>query len=331
MTVLFDHPSPFMLAHGGFQVQIEATKRALEQIGVKVEWLRWWDDSQVGDVIHFFGSAPVSYLLQAKGKGIPVVMTSLFSETCNRSELRLRLQGALVQSILRLPVGAGIKRQLTWSTFSLCTHNVVGSHAERNVLETVYKIDSERISEVPLGLDEAYFNLPSTPRGEGPLIYVGAINAQKNCVPLARLAHAAKTPILFVGKPHTEDLYWNEFRSLVDGTYVLHEPHVSDRQQLIALQRAARGFVLVSEFENWSLAAHEAAACGLPLLLRRQSWAVERFAGHACFFDAWGSFEAVEELRNFYDASLNLPAPRVALYSWRQVAELLRELYRDIV
>ena len=33
MKVLFDHPNPFMLAHGGFQIQIEQTKKAPERIG----------------------------------------------------------------------------------------------------------------------------------------------------------------------------------------------------------------------------------------------------------------------------------------------------------
>ena len=46
MKVLFDHPNPFLLAHGGFQTQIVQTKVALERIGVEVDWLRWWDDEQ---------------------------------------------------------------------------------------------------------------------------------------------------------------------------------------------------------------------------------------------------------------------------------------------
>lgn len=46
MKVLFDHSFPFALAHGGFQIQIEQTKAALESLGVSVDYLRWWDDSQ---------------------------------------------------------------------------------------------------------------------------------------------------------------------------------------------------------------------------------------------------------------------------------------------
>jgi hypothetical protein len=34
MKILFDHPNPFLLAHGGFQIQIEQTQKALEGIGI---------------------------------------------------------------------------------------------------------------------------------------------------------------------------------------------------------------------------------------------------------------------------------------------------------
>ena len=57
MRVLFDHNEPFLLAHGGLQVQIEQTKAALEAAGLEAEYLRWWDDEQQGDLIH--SGAPI--------------------------------------------------------------------------------------------------------------------------------------------------------------------------------------------------------------------------------------------------------------------------------
>ena len=40
MKIIFDSPTPVMLAHGGAQIQIEKTKSALESLGVSVEYLR---------------------------------------------------------------------------------------------------------------------------------------------------------------------------------------------------------------------------------------------------------------------------------------------------
>ena len=44
MKVLINCDTPFILAHGGMQVQIEQSLAALTAIGVQAEPLRWWDD-----------------------------------------------------------------------------------------------------------------------------------------------------------------------------------------------------------------------------------------------------------------------------------------------
>ena len=58
MKIILDCHVPAMLAHGGAQIQIEQTQRALQSIGVEAEYLRWWDVQQAGDLIHFFGRMP---------------------------------------------------------------------------------------------------------------------------------------------------------------------------------------------------------------------------------------------------------------------------------
>ena len=75
MKVLIDYRLPFALAHGGMQVLIENTSRALSEIGVDNEFLRWWDPQQRGDILHFFGRPSVSYLRLAHQRGLPVVMS----------------------------------------------------------------------------------------------------------------------------------------------------------------------------------------------------------------------------------------------------------------
>ena len=69
MKVLFNCHVPFMLAHGGAQVQIEQTKAALEQIGVETDYLQWWNDRQTGDILHHFGALPEETIRQAHDKG----------------------------------------------------------------------------------------------------------------------------------------------------------------------------------------------------------------------------------------------------------------------
>lgn len=329
MKVLLNCFAPCSLAHGGAQIQIEQTKAGLESLGIEVEYLRWWDGQQQGDLIHHFGPVSNALLDQARTVGKPLVLTTLFTETCNRSNAQLTRQGWLTQFILALPFGRGVKAQLTWQTYTRCAMNVVGLECERDVLERIYRVPTGRISVVPLGLSEAYLTAGPGRREQSHLICTGTITARKNCVELAEMAHAAQSPILFVGKPyHPTDAYWQRFQSLIDGRWVKHHPHVSSEEEMIALLQSARGFVLMSNFENWCLSAHEAAACGLPLLVQNQKWSRERFGAAAHYFAAIGNSAAnVNRLKRFYGDCPTLKPPAIKQHDWREVARQLVAVY----
>src|SRR5215467_4031635 len=92
VKVLFNHHLPFSFSHGGVQIQIEQTKSALEQIGVQIESLRWWDEKQTGDILQHFGRLPTYILRAAHEKGMKVVLAELLTEAGSRSRLRLNLE-----------------------------------------------------------------------------------------------------------------------------------------------------------------------------------------------------------------------------------------------
>jgi glycosyltransferase involved in cell wall biosynthesis len=332
MKVLFDHPQPFFLAHGGFQTHIEQTKRGLEQNGLQVEYVRWWDDAQRGDLIHFFSVARSDYLTLARRRRLPVIMTHLFSETCNRPNWKLTLQGAAIQALLKVPLFRATKAQLTWTAYRDCAHLTVGLQAEKEVLQRVYHVEPSMISVVPLGISEAYLKAAPATRQADHVICIGTITAQKRCVELAHLARAAQVPILFVGKPyHPSDPYWTEFQRLVDDKWVKYRSHVETEAQMISLLQEARGFVLYSRFENWSLSASEAVACGLPILVPNQKWSRERFGAEAYYFAPGGHRKNISILREFHGKCRKLPPPKVKLLSWSEVGERLRAIYAGIL
>lgn len=329
MKILFDHPFPFLLAHGGVQVQIEQTKAALEQAGLEVEFLRWWDGRQTGDLVHFFGCARTEYLLQARVRRLPVVMTALFSEACNRPAWRQAVQGLAVRGLLALPGGGGIKRQLSWTAYRACDRLVVGLEAEKDVLVRAFGVAAGKVSVLPLGVSEAFLQAGPGGRAGDYLICTGTITRVKGQLELARLARQAEVPILFVGRPfHPDDPYWREFQSLVDGRWVRYQPHVDTSQDLIALLQAARGFVLHSQYENWSLAASEAVACGLPLLLPDLRWSRERFGDRSWYFGR-ATAGNVAMLRRFHREAPQLSAPGVTLHPWSEVGRQLAAVYTE--
>jgi glycosyltransferase involved in cell wall biosynthesis len=334
VKVLIDQFLPFQFAHGGANTQVEQTRLALERAGVEVEFLRWWDGGQRGDLVHYFGGVPqAGYLQQACGVRLPVIINKLFTETCNRSRSRLKRQGMAIKALLAMPFGEGIKDKLGWHAHQKCAHNVVGLEAERQVLQIVYQVPSERISVVPYGLSAAFMQAGPGKRHEPHLICTGTITGRKNFIELAHMARTAQTPVLFVGKPyHPDDPYWLRFKTFIDGQWVKHQPHVDSETEMIQLLQSARGFVLMSDYENWCLSAHEAAACGLPLLVPDQNWSRERFGDQARYFPTIGKTpENISRLKQFYLDAPSLPAPRIKLYSWDDVAQQLKAAYENVL
>lgn len=332
MKILLDCPVPFSLAHGGVQVQVTQTLDALRQIGVEVEYLRWWDERQTGDLVHFFGVTQPAYIDLVQKKGLKIAMTPLFTATCNRSDRQLATQGAIIQTLLRLPGWGLIKSQLNWLAFPKCDAQIVGLDAEVTVLQRVYRVPRAKIRVVPLGLSEEFLETSPAPRTEAHLITTGTITDRKRSLDLARLAHAAQVPVLFVGKPYDPaEEYWREFAALIDGRWVRHHPHVSDPREMIVLLQRARGFALYTRYENWCLSAHEAAAVGLPVLLTGQKWSRERFGNEASYLVDGGFAENVKILRKFYEEAPGLPKPRVTMPAWRDVALQLKSIYEELL
>lgn len=335
MKILFDcQNTPFFLAHGGADIQIRSTCEALRKIGIDADYVKWWDPKQEADLIHTFSVPDASYLKFAAEKGIPVVCTSLFTANCNNPDLYLYLKGLLVSSVLksrRIPVISTFRAYSRWESFRTCSCNVVGLQAEVDVLKKVHGVPDEKVRIIPLGLSEAYLHAEPGPRDGNYLISTGTITERKRSLELAEMAHAMKVPLLFVGKAYSEDSdYWKRFKQLVDGHWVRHIPHTDDVLELISLTRAARGYVLDSYYENWCLAAHEAIACRIPILVPDQRWSRERFGNQANYLKG-NHAEKSRQLKTFYNEASSMSPPDIKLHSWVEVAHELKELYISLL
>ena len=332
MKVLFDHPNPFMLAHGGFQIQIEETKKALEAIGVEVEWLRWWDPAQRGDLIHFFGIPQLSYLRQARSKKIPVVLTHLLTSQCNRSDAKLALQGTAVKALQSLPGGRTLGNRFGWESLQEADGIIVGLECEKLALKSIFGIDDKNIYLLPLGLHDAFLeNDRSVPEKKDYLICSGTITERKRSIELAEMALLSEIPILFVGKPYSECApYWQRFEQLIDQKTVMYKSHIESPYDMARKLRSAKGFVLFSWYENWCLSAHEAAACGLPLCVPDQKWSRERFGNEATYLLPKSSPENLRRLVDFYSRAGELKPPSIGNLNWQSVAAQLLRTYHDI-
>jgi len=329
MKILIDHQLPFLLAHGGLQIQIERTKQALETKGLEVEYLRWWDDSQQGDIIHFFGRANPSHIDFAHAKGMRYVMSELLTGQGSRSRVQLRLQ-ATIEKGLRTCVPPVLLANFRWDAYHKADAVTVGTAWEAEVAKILFAVPDHHLHIVPNGVEDDFFPDPAQTVVRGAeLVCTATITPRKRVVELAEAAVAAQVPVRIIGKPYgANDPYFERFLTIAKTSpqFVLYDGPVGDRRALAEIYKRARGFVLLSTMESRSLSAEEAAAAGCPLLLSDLPWAASVFGDGAAYCKIADTQRTAQTLRDFYDRASSLPKPPEPC-RWAQVATQLQGIY----
>jgi glycosyltransferase involved in cell wall biosynthesis len=332
VKILFDHPDPFLLMHGGFQIQIEQTMDALQKSGVEVEYLRWWDAAQQCDILHYFGRPRTAYVKFAQQKGMKVVMSQLLTGLGSRpgwkrsvQRLVIRASQAMLPSMVIAP--------FAWEAYRCVDASISLTPWEAQLMRDMFQVPAERVHVVPNGVEETF--LQSRPSERGPwLVCTATITERKRVVELAEAAIAAQAPVWVVGKAYAEsDAYAKRFLELVrrEPKWIRYEGPVTDRNKLAQIYRAARGFVLLSTMESLSLSALEAAACECPLLLSDLPWARTVFQDGATYCPVTETVSRTAAvLRKFHDAAPKLAPPPKPL-TWAHVAGQLKSVYAGVL
>jgi glycosyltransferase involved in cell wall biosynthesis len=332
MKILFDHPNPFLLAHGGFQTQIEQTKAALEGLGLTVEWLRWWDDTQAGDLIHYFGRPTGAYIGFAHQKHLPVVMSELLGGLAARPASQRLLQRCLMRGAQRL-LPAAFTAKLAWDAYPMADACIALTPWEAELMRRMFDAPAERVHVVPNGVEPEFLTGEPVARGEW-LVCTATITERKRVLELAEAAVAAEVPVWIVGRPYAEeDPYARRFLEVArqHPRWIRYEGAITNRARMAEVYRGARGFVLLSSMESLSLSALEAAACGCPLLLSDLPWARTTFGVQASYCPVTRDAKTTaRHLRSFHAAAPQLPIP-TRPKSWPQVAQQLADLYRSLL
>ena len=333
MKILIDHPWPFALAHGGFQIQIEQTRAALERIGIVAEYLRWWDDGQRGDIIHYFGRPAAAYVDFAHARGIKVVVSELLTGLGSRSASARLAQKSLMH-VARGVLPETFTSRLAWDVYRKADRFIALTSWEAHLMQAVFGASTEKIRVVPNGVEELFFATePSVSRGDF-LICTATIDPRKRILELAYAAVRARVPLWIIGKPYSEsDSYYRSFLAFQKEhpDIIRYEGALADRSRLAQIYREARGFVLLSQRESLSLSALEAAASGCPLLLADLPWARSVFGPQASYLPLNSNPDRLGQgLRDFYDR-----APSSSCHfkpeTWVEIAQRLFSVYKEII
>ena len=332
MKVLFDHQLPFALAHGGLSIQIERTKSALEAVGVEVEYLRWWDAAQRGDIIHFFGRANPSHIEFAHAKGMKYVMSDLLTGQGSRTRSQLRVQ-SVIEKILRITVPRTFLSNFRWDAYTHSDAVIVLTPWEGEIVRILFGTPTRRLHIVPNGVEPEFFRRPGFDEiRDDELVCTATITERKRVLELAEAAILAKVPVRILGAPYGKDApYFERFVRLAKQRpdLVRYGGPVHDRGTLACVYKKARGFVLLSTMESLSLSALEAAAAGCPLLLSDLPWARCTFGADATYCPLANTERTAEKLRDFHALAPRLPVPPPPP-TWDAVAGQLVAIYRNL-
>ena len=331
MKIIFSHLFPFSLTHGGVQTLIESLRSHLSAQGVAVEPERWWDENQRGDILHFFGRPHSGHVRMAKQKGYKIVLTDLLDKTASRSCSRLFIQHCMIRAAQRfLPQWT---ERIGWEVYRNVDALIFIVKHEWGVARFLFNAQCNIVRIIPHGLEEKALKELIRPQTEEDyLVSLATIDPRKNSVLLAQAASAAKLPVLFLGRPYSEQNdYFKQFRGLVDDRFVRYGGFVSEEEKC-RLLRGARGFVLLSQFESGCFAVYEAAAAGLPMLLPKLPW--------ACYYPENDGISFVRRLTvpqarsaltEFYRIAHRRPTSLFYVNSWDDIARQYLEVYQEVL
>jgi glycosyltransferase involved in cell wall biosynthesis len=331
MKIIVHCNLPFSLAHGGQQIQIERTLAALRENGLEAEPLRWWDDRQTGDIIHYFGRMPAGHIRLARQKGIRVVMAELLTGPGSRSPGQLRTQKIITHMVKRCAPGS-FADAFNWDSYQLADAYVALTPWEAHLMSYLFGAPPARVHVVANGVEEVFLQPAAAVRGPW-LVCTATITERKRVLELAQAAVRAETPVWIIGQAYAEsDPYGRQFFALAGQhpRFVRYEGGIRERPRLADIYRAARGFVLLSTMESLSLSALEAAGCECPLLLSDLPWARCTFGDSARYCPVTNSIEiTAARLREFYEAAPKLPPPPKPP-GWNQIGRELKTVYEAV-
>src|SRR6266704_4551851 len=197
MKVILDCHTPFMLAHGGAQIQIEQTLAALKKVGVEAEPLRWWDENQSADILQNFGRISALTLRLAQEKGMKVVISELLTEHGSRSRFRHLFHKTMIRVMTR-----SLPRNFTlafgWDAYREADACLALTPLEAELMKNVFGAPAERVHVVPNGVEEVFLASGRAERGKW-LVCTATITERKRVVELAEGAVKAQTPLWVIG------------------------------------------------------------------------------------------------------------------------------------
>lgn len=336
MRVLLSDTTFSYLYPGGKQVMAVRLVESLRRLGVQADFENWHDPNLDPDVVHVMGFNDVGNLRELKRRGKRLVFTHILDWITNSGEPAIRRKEWSNRAVRMLP--SRFDRFFAWRAIPLFDAVCYMNQGDRDTGIRLYNLDPKRTHAIRLGVEDiqSYGVRPvGGPVEEIPeryLVSVASIVPRKNQLFLARACRAAGVPVVFVGHPGNEQGdYFREFKALVDSKVVFYFRDAPEALKRRLLWNAS-GFVLLSLGESGCIVVSEAGATGLPILLADLPWAKDYEDPHGIrYASPFDQAAATREISRFYESARRRDTPSFRVRTWREVAEMYRDVYREVL
>lgn len=286
MKVLFaTYPMAFHTPGGG-EIQLLAYKAALEQKGITVDLMNQWrPDFLSYSIVHFFScmGGSIHFCNFIKQLGLPLVISSSLWITHNTRHLYPSDE---------------IRAQLGLSDVV-----VTNSDMESDALASVLDLPRDKFASVYNGVDDVFFN--EKPAAdlfrdkfgiyEKFILNVANIEPRKNQLNLVRAMKAFPDKKLVIIGHVRDSKYFEEIRALPNSEQVIYIGPLDHHSILLrSAYQACELFCLPSTLETPGLAALEARAQGVKLVVTKEGSTKEYFSSTGYYCD----YNSVEDIIN---------------------------------
>ncbi len=170
------------------------------------------------------------------------------------------------------------------------------------------------------------------------IFYVGNAHPHKNVDGLIKafLILKQRYPNLKLVLSGYDHYFWERVRKESNDPSIIYTGFVSD-EELVALFKSARLFVLPSFEEGFGIPVLEAMACGCPVVCSNTSSLPEVAGNAAIFFDPSDQKDLINKISKVLDdedykkSLISKGKKRVKLFNWKRLAEQTLEVYKKCV
>jgi glycosyltransferase involved in cell wall biosynthesis len=343
MNILFATSPKTFQVHGGLSRQVHQTKAALEGLGHSIEVVTsLLHHVPSADIIHMFGASQdlEEDLSIALDQEVPVIVSTVMYSNRAASTLRRALQ---VQKLTQL-VGWSYKPDLN-AKYRLChqaTHLAPNTEAEARLIRQAFGIPPQKITVIPNGVNVGRFEHSSPELAlerlgfDGFLLYVGDLEApRKNVQTLVEVYKKEHRrlnwpPLVLMGRLGSD----HPLQAQVQSDPMIHwvDAVAPDDPLLESMYRAAKTFVLPSQFETPGIAAMEAGLSQCSIAITQKGGTKDVFGSEVHYLDP---FDERSISQAIHQALLSPPSDTLhatlQALDWSEVGTQTAAMYQNVI